>query len=76
MALTWAAPFIIGYIVNKIEEKANKKKTKVPVYRITTESQWLFILESTDHLEYKIPFWNKKYHFGLSFEFLIQINNL
>mgnify|MGYP006904174093 CR=1 FL=1 len=31
MALTWAAPFIIGYIVNKIEEKANKKKTKVPV---------------------------------------------
>ncbi|MFC0344326.1 hypothetical protein [Epilithonimonas hispanica] len=28
MALTWAAPFIIGYIVNKIEERTNKNKIK------------------------------------------------
>ncbi len=27
MALTWAAPIVIGYIVKKVEEKQAKKET-------------------------------------------------
>lgn len=28
MALTWAAPFVIGYIVKKFEERSSKNKLK------------------------------------------------